>query len=1125
LTTEPNKQAKTGGTGDSSWFPPPPIKRPRYGLKRRKWKRVPIEQRRATAAALSDLARRREVSWLLVVLLIVSLGVHAATMPFVKLGRDVDMESLAGREDSYFRKVLEKAKAGKVAKALAGRVTMPPPPEDPEKVMADALSTTVTSDVAKVTKDLLPVELQEDLAAHIKASLADEIAAAAEAATKGELSPEELAALQEQFRRKAHTEAVKWRQEYRKEHQVEIAKVSTTDWYEKYVSIPLVNNIKWNLFGNKLVNPYWHPNLWWHTYNGEYTGWSKYPCWGDMRSNGYLAGKIGQLNRLASDPAAVLRDPEGRTGIKGLKARPGPGKEQAEAILKRLRFIHKGHHPGTYPSPSWRNVIYGDVDEHKRPNGKVLYARMCDGIIEEYYPHREDQVRPIAKRLDELWEKTLADARIYRDMAASGAGVEKVKAARDACLKSIGAIPKEAKKLLVPDARAGWPRGPHRVINAVVRSQVLRSPLREKRYEYWVDSLVGALEILVRQMVENEFQKGIIVAKEGIEQIRKEFAEEIAPRLRRDVKAALPKKEWDKRIFDTSYPYLSYRSKVTGQPRKWPDAADVKREEARLAEVLSKRPELAAYAEKRRQRNIRYFTEAVENMKEVLLSRILEGQILMRSWREFAEGVDYADKVKERLDARKAAKDGRGQDLATLTTEGVPDTSAAHVALLTGAVRGHGANLEPAKAMMQARYYTFARPETAVQTSAPMFAPRPAEWGFVTQVDVKARFKGKTPRFEAIPFLNKFPRLDGDLSDWGTVRPLVLRPRHLEDKEPLLVYAAWNYQGFFFAYRVRQQKEEFHWAQKSPYPNVIGWPYGGDYLQLMFDTLDARNTNRGEPHAQEFIILPRGTELDENSPGAERVIASQRDAKVKEYRRIKSSLKVFVQQPAREVGPDGTGPYRITKTTDEGYTVEVFIPRTLFKVPVFAPGWYVGFECAVGIGRQRRHWTGYRGYAWAGGGGGPGAGDKPNRWGDLLLLGTDPAVFAQDADAAGSLTRSVIPGHSYLLTVVDPDRNVNVKTKDAVIVSAEVMGESNDVEVFVLEETAENSGVFRGYIDTQPGVGREVQGVLEVAPRDVIRFGYVDFADAQGRRNVVVTVKMPVGSPLYRVTGARMAGR
>ena len=66
--------------------------------------------------------------------------------------------------------------------------------------------------------------------------------------------------------------------------------------------------------------------------------------------------------------------------------------------------------------------------------------------------------------------------------------------------------------------------------------------------------------------------------------------------------------------------------------------------------------------------------------------------------------------------------------------------------------------------------------------------------------------------------------------------------------------------------------------------------------------------------------------------------------------------------------------------------------------------------------------------------------DYPNLWGDLLLLGTDPRLAVQDADEAGTLTRAIVPGHSYLLTVIDPDRNVHLAAEDIVLVSAEVAG-------------------------------------------------------------------------------------
>jgi hypothetical protein len=351
--------------------------------------------------------------------------------------------------------------------------------------------------------------------------------------------------------------------------------------------------------------------------------------------------------------------------------------------------------------------------------------------------------------------------------------------------------------------------------------------------------------------------------------------------------------------------------------------------------------------------------------------------------------------------------------------------------------------------------------------------------------------------------------------------------------DPILVYAAWNYQGFFFGYRVRQPAERYYfpsqWGQTFNHntgdvgyvkTDGVDWAYRGDSFRVCFDTLDARNQNRGEPHSQEFVVFPRGTDSDPQAPGVERVFESQRDARSKEYRGVKAACKVFLQQPPPEQGPDGTGPYRVTRFEEGGYTVEVFLPRSLLSVPVFSPGWWVGFDCWVAQGYQapENGRSRFSGQHWASSGrDAEGLGLNPVQWGDLLLLGTDPRVVVQDADERGTVTEGVQPGRSYLLSVIDPDRNVSPGVEDTVLVSAEIQGGRNDVEVFVLKETGRNTGVFRGYIDTQPGGGREVQGVLEAMPGNEARFGYVDFANARGERNVVTELRLPVVSSLMTV--------
>ncbi len=1056
---------------------------------------------------------------LLPAVIVLSILAYAGATPFLLPTRRLRPGDIAVGRAAYLRRVLQKERAREVSRELKTRITMPPPPPDPEAVVSETFAEALTSDVRKITGDLLDVKLQKELSDHIAATLQDELAEAARNIAEGRLSEDEIRALHKQFQEKAHAEAVVWRREYRKKHQVEIAKVSTTQWYLTRISTNLVRNLRYKLFSSR-----WDARMWSRIYAGTYTGWSRYPAWSDLRSNGYLTGKLKGLDALLKGPSVRYRDPKtGERKSKRHPAWPGPSREQAAYIWRTLNHIFQGHHPGTYPSPSWRSCIYGGVDKHETPTG-VNSCNMSDGVLAEFYPHEPAGPARLAKELDGLWQAALSSAGAYHRAGQAGKRGGELAAAQKACVEAIAAVVRTGGKLVVSREGRGWTRdlryaSPYRTVNAVVRSQVLRSRLRVALHDRWVTSLMDALTPLVQEMAEDEFQKGIIVSRKGIDQLRRDFVEKMVPLLRRDVLKVFPKKEWDRRVFDSPYPFRSYRSKVTSEPRRWPDAKDIREEEALLAKLLSARPELKAYADKRRELLRRHFTKSVETLTEKILALALTGDILMRSWRDFAEGVDYADKVREKLDARKRAKEGRGQDLAALTAEGVPDVSAALVALLTGGAKGHGTTLVPVQAGALPGFVTRARPHSSLRLASPLWAPRPTGWGFETQVGAgKVRPDFKCRRFEAIPFLSKFPRLDGELSDWGRIRPLVLgRGRHSLKKgeAPIMVYAAWSYQGFFFAYQVRDE-EEFIWPA---FGHGGLSPWMGDYLRLFFDTLDARNTNRGEPHTQEFAIFPRGTELEENTPGIERAIASQRDATTKEYRGVKSSNKMFVEQPPRSMGPDGTGPYRVTSVTRgpkgrySGYTVEAFIPRTLFKVPVFAPGWYVGFDCRVATGRQSRSWTKFVGQAWSP----AGKPDNPDTWGDLLLLGTDPRILLQDADDAGTVSTCIVPGHSYLLTVIDPDRNVSVTARDHVLLSAEVPGGENDVEIFLLEETGKNRGVFRGYIDTQAGLGRTVQGVVEAMPGQEVRFGYVDFADSHGRRNRIFEVRLPVVCSMLRL--------
>jgi len=1022
--------------------------------------------------------RQKVRSFLGLALLISLLGHGLVSWPLKESASGgLSPEQMKALETEYGKKVAAAKRAGQVARELAGKITMPPPPPDPEGVVSSTLNNALTTDIEKVVGKLLDVQVTRKLTDQVSASLKDELAEAAKDIAAGKLTEEEIRRLHEKFKKKAHDTAVAALKDYRVETQVERATLSTTEWYENNVSKTLFGNIHYELFRREYGRMRWH-EMW----SGQYTGWTRFLDWSNLKSLGFLKEKLNQLDKLT--PATL---PSG------------------------LAHLHQGHiQPnGSYPTPSWRSVVYGGLDTHEHDT-TTYQTQMSEGLLREFFPHRETEMKASLDQVDRLWEKALA---VAEDPEKGPPALKELRPA-------VAALVKAADDSL---PALSW----------AVRVDVLTGPRLDEAYVQFGDELTKGLEPVIRTFARGQFKKGILVHKNGVDAAMKEFSNQIVPLLRRDIEAMIPKKVFARLVFDASYPFKQYKTPGIGEPTRVPSPDDVTAEKELIAQSVAKRPELRTYVDRRRQCHEENFRTSVSNITEEILNAVLTGGLLLRDLGRLVEGVDYADKVQEKLDARQAAMQGRAQDLAKLTADGVPDTSAPLIALLYGASKGHGANLEPVTTTLQPAYVTRDHPAAALRWQLPKLPPKPAKWGFEEQAEAKPGFK--SARVEGIPFLSKFPRLDGDLSDWGKVRPLVLQGP--KGAEPILVYAAWNYQGFFFGYRVKQAAEKFYypsqWGQTFNHntgdvgyvkTEGVDWAYRGDYLRVAFDTLDARNQNRGEPHSQEFVVFPRGTDSDPQVPGVERIFESQRDAKTKEYRGVKGVCKVYLQQPPPDQGPDGTGPYRVTRFDDTGYTVEAFIPRSLFSVPVFAPGWYIGFDCWVATGYQQpengrsrfsgQHWASSTRDA-------EGLGLNPSQWGDLLLLGTDPRVVVQDADAAGTVSEAILPGHSYLLSVIDPDRNVSPGAEDTVLVSAEVRGGRSDVEVFVLKETGKNTGIFRGYINTQPGAGREVQGVLEVMAGCEARFGYVDFANAKGERNVISELKLPVVSGLMGVSARK----
>jgi len=1109
---------------------------------RRKWRRVPAETRRTAAAALGDVFAPRKRQRAVLGFLLASLALHAMALPLAGLGSSVQVD-LAASENTYLSRVLEKQRARAVSRDLSGKVTMPPPPEDPEAFVSKTMADSLTTDIDNVIGNMLDVTVTSRIKAKVSASLKAELDAAAQNIAEKKLSEAEINAIQESFRRKAHAAALGALKEYRIETQVKRAAMSTTQWYEEKVSRVLFRNLHYEMYRR----PGWNagPRLWYSTWSGG----RGTPHWHGLGSPDRLARKLrylergltGQLSpdREDRDKTKATHDSRGRKFVKDSKGRnvavmhagwPGPSLEQARYLKQQLHYYYNrsaGGYKNQEILPSWNDYLYS--------------GPQCYGLISEYYPHRREEMKQRTDQVDGLWKEAFRLLAEYVALGEEDADPEEMAPVQKSFFQTAKKLFEACGKLF-PDHYAL--RACQAINHAILLEHLRTDKLQADNFQRWQEKMVQTLWPLIRTYAEGQFEEGIIQRDGTVEEALKKFGSAIIPLVRRDVKKLLPREKFNRIIF---YPY-TYRSPITGE-RCPPSDADYADARKRMADALKQHPKLAAYAEARRELLAKHFHDAVDNTVQVIRRYIFARGLLTKHVDVLAEGVDYSDKVQEKLDARKAAKEGRGQDLARLNKDGLPDTSARLVALQYGLSRG--GLVEPVVCELQPAFITQARPELALWGSRPRKPPLPAKWGFETQARLPKAFPN-SPAYESIPFLNRFPRLDGDLADWGKIRPLILR--RYEDgragpkQRPILLYAAWNYQGFFFGYRVHQPADEFFYPEQyrtkaRKLPSWAGggftgrvqavrekgfnWMCKGDHLRLLLDTLDARSETRGDPHTQEFVVVPMGSDTDPTLPGFERIIQSKRDAQATEWRRVVAAGRGFLRQPPPEHGPDGTGPYRVCRMKSTGpidqqcYTVEVFIPRSLFHVPVFAPGWHIGFDCTVATGPQGQ----FRGQYWSPAqdavpeGDGPGL--CPKRWGDLMLLGTDPYIVVQDADPEGSVSRAVIPGHSYLLTVIDPDRNVYASAKDNVLVSAEVAGPDRDMEVFMLMESEPNSGIFRGYVNTQPGSGRQVQGVIECLPGEEIRFGYVDIGNAQGKRNVIFDLRLPTAAVLATVAHAR----
>jgi len=201
-----------------------------------------------------------------------------------------------------------------------------------------------------------------------------------------------------------------------------------------------------------------------------------------------------------------------------------------------------------------------------------------------------------------------------------------------------------------------------------------------------------------------------------------------------------------------------------------------------------------------------------------------------------------------------------------------------------------------------------------------------------------------------------------------------------------------------------------------------------------------------------------------------------------------------------------------SKMTADGYTVEAFISRKAIAYPNLIPGAYLAFNFSVNRGvtdADAEQWSAPKSQVtW----------DKPDTWGDLLLLGTDATAKFISYDDPSQPAKPLVPGQPIAFEIQDKDMDLNPNKKDRIPAVLRLQGAEDGLFV-VLEETTDDSGIFRGSVNTQPYGAPPKADMLNIRGGESVELVYHDLRTEYGETNRIVTATLPVGTPVLKLAG------
>jgi hypothetical protein len=372
-------------------------------------------------------------------------------------------------------------------------------------------------------------------------------------------------------------------------------------------------------------------------------------------------------------------------------------------------------------------------------------------------------------------------------------------------------------------------------------------------------------------------------------------------------------------------------------------------------------------------------------------------------------------------------------------------------------------------------------PESPV-ADAKAAAPKPAE-----RVVAEPAFKHVA--FGAAAMVEHPIVIDGDLADWGELtHPMQLQFHNdgtkLENGPK--VYMRWSNEGLYVAYAVQDEG--------GIQPNTQ-MPFQGDCLEMWLDMENARrDLMQKSQYTHQLCFDPFGYK---NDPKCTFI----------EIGRDQRGLKMYAAYP----DASGTRGRSAAKIVPGGYTVECFIAREALSKPVLVPGAYLAVNFSVSVDYDTGHemqWSAAKSMeTW----------NRPDTWGDVLLLGADAQVRA--LDLAGDPCARIVPGQALQIEVTDKDMDMDPARPDRVMASVRDK-DGGDPVLVVLKETGPDTGVFRGSLNTESYLDEPRKNTLAVHPGDLIAIDYDDPRAAYGEQNRRVSAEIPVAHPVIRLAAA-----